>query len=29
MLHTKPVKPEPLVKPKKLALSDVDEEESA
>jgi CPA2 family monovalent cation:H+ antiporter-2 len=28
MLHTKPVKPEPLVKPKKLALSDVDEEES-
>ena len=29
MLHTKPVKPEPLVKPKKMALSDVDEEESA
>ncbi len=29
MLHTKPVKPEPLVKPKKLAQAEIDEEESA
>ena len=29
MLHSKPVNPEPLMKPRKLAPSDMDEEESA
>ena len=29
MLHSKPVKPEPLVKPKKKTLADEEEEESA